>query len=280
MGDPPEPLAQYLLLDIGGVVVALLCNDPPTLARLRRHYAAFLADAGCKPLVVVNAFVDPSLPVQPVPRGEVYYNPAEQRLLMIGAEATLHLAQGAVQLWLAPGHILDNIEYTLRVVYALLAVQHGGLLLHAAGIVHQAQAYVFCGQSGSGKTTVARLAPPDAVLNDDLVLLLPHGLTDWQVHATPFSNPTQQPPAGRIAAPLARLLFLVQSPAVRLREVSPARALAELLAVVPVITSDATLGAQVMQIGGQLLASVAVHYLDFRPEPSFWAVLTTRKPPA
>lgn len=277
MYDQPDQPAQHLLLDIGGIVVALLCNDARTIALLRRHYADFLADADCPPLVVVNAFVDPGLPVIGLAGREVYYNAADQRLLMLGAEAVLHLAQGAVQLWLAPGHILDNIEYTLRVVYALLAVRHGGLLLHAAGIVQQERAYLFCGQSGSGKTTVARLSPPDAVLNDDLVLLLPSGLTGWEAYATPFSNPTQQPPAGRIAAPLARLVFLVQAAEVRLVEMPPARALAELLAVVPVITANAALGSQVMQIGSHLLADVGGYYLRFRPEPSFWAVVANGK---
>ena len=71
----------------------------------------------------------------------------------------------------------EEVEYFLRVIYALLVFQAGGLLFHAAGIVRDGQCYLFFGHSGSGKTTVARLSSTDLVLNDDLVVLIPRQIS-------------------------------------------------------------------------------------------------------
>jgi hypothetical protein len=263
---------QRITLVIADLPVAILCNDARVSIQLREHYAAFLSDDQRDPLLVVNAFLDAAFPPPPYGQRAMHYVPHENRLVLIGAEALLNLGHGIVQLWLSPVHALENIDYTLRVVYAMLATYNGGLMLHAAGIVHQQSAYLFCGKSGSGKTTIARHSPPTAILNDDLVLLLPNG-QDWYAYATPFWNPTQQPPAGQIKAPLSHLLFLVQDQEVQLVNVPPGRALAELLSVVPVITSNVVFGAQVMQIGSRLLEQVAAHYLHFRPDSSFWGIV-------
>ena len=43
----------------------------------------------------------------------------------------------------------------------------GGFLVHAASAVRNGRAFVFAGVSGHGKTTLARLAPPDVTLLTD-----------------------------------------------------------------------------------------------------------------
>src|SRR5262249_9390372 len=55
------------------------------------------------------------------------------------------------------------------------AARHGALVLHACGIRRPGGAFVFCGESGAGKTTTARLwrrhRRPTEVLSDDRVVL-------------------------------------------------------------------------------------------------------------
>jgi hypothetical protein len=132
----------------------------------------------------------------------------------------------------------------------------------------EGRAYLFFGPSGSGKTTVARCSSPEAVLNDDLVLLLPE-MQGWRAFGTPFSNPTQVTPR-QDSAPAAALLRLVQSKEVRLAPLSRAQALAELLASVPVLNASPNPPLERCQL---VLAGLPAYFLHFLPDPSFWPVV-------
>jgi hypothetical protein len=161
-----------------------------------------------------------------------------------------------------------GVDYFLRVVLSALAFRSGGLLLHAAGVVRGRRAFLFFGRSGSGKTTVARNSPDDLVLNDDLVLLRPEN-GHWMAYGTPFTNPSQTTPAAG-SAPVAALLRLVQSPRVVLQPLTGARALAELLACVPVLNASP---APPLERCRMLLLSIPAYDLHLRPDSSFWEVI-------
>jgi hypothetical protein len=51
-----------------------------------------------------------------------------------------------------------QLDGYLNVLLRRLLARQGGLLLHAAGVVHKDVAYLFMGPSGSGKTTISRAA--------------------------------------------------------------------------------------------------------------------------
>jgi len=180
-------------------------------------------------------------------------------------------SSGRGQLEVKSSHPEDSVDYYLRAVYALMAFRAGGLLFHAAGIVRNHRAYLFYGHSGSGKTTVARLSPDSLVLNDDLVLLLPHD-GGWQVHATPFWNPSQVRPT-RQSAPLVGVYRLVQSKDVFLRKMSTAQSLAELVSNVPIIPEDSSRSSELLSRGIRLLETVPAYQLHFLPDDSFWNVV-------
>ncbi len=59
------------------------------------------------------------------------------------------------------------IDGLLRILHSLMLASTGGFLVHAASAVRNGRAYVFAGVSGTGKTTLARLAPPDVTLLTD-----------------------------------------------------------------------------------------------------------------
>jgi hypothetical protein len=63
----------------------------------------------------------------------------------------------------------------------------GGALIHCCGVVHQGRAILFCGRSGAGKSTTARLwrEAGATVLNDDRIVIRPHAL-GVQAGATPW----------------------------------------------------------------------------------------------
>ncbi|MBN2302216.1 MAG: hypothetical protein JXN60_06860 [Lentisphaerae bacterium] len=63
----------------------------------------------------------------------------------------------------------------LRQIYRILIEINGGIVLHAAGIVHANTTLVFAGKSGAGKSTIASLAENAAVLSDDLIAVRKSG---------------------------------------------------------------------------------------------------------
>ena len=60
-----------------------------------------------------------------------------------------------------------SIDGVLRILHSLILAREGGFLVHGASAVRNGRAFVFAGVSGAGKTTLARLAPPDVTLLTD-----------------------------------------------------------------------------------------------------------------
>ncbi|MDI6891162.1 MAG: hypothetical protein QMC83_09560 [Thermodesulfovibrionales bacterium] len=78
-----------------------------------------------------------------------------------------------------------RFDALLRVIYSLWLVKFGGLMVHAAGVKDHDGAYVFCGVSGSGKTTIARLSEDKVILGDELIAIRSfNGL--YKAYGTPF----------------------------------------------------------------------------------------------
>lgn len=168
-----------------------------------------------------------------------------------------------------------GVEYFLRFLFALLAFDSGGFLMHSAGLVRRESAYLFFGHSGSGKTTVARLSAQDRVLNDDLILLRP-SQKGWMAYGTPFWNQTQVKPRN-LHAPLAGLFRLVQSKQVFLEKLNPAQSLAEVLSSIPILSKDPSRNALLIERMVALIEAIPVMRLHFLPDDTFWQVVDSRE---
>lgn len=268
----PDTSRLSFVLSAAGIPIGVVCDQVHLLERLRQHYQAFLI-ADDEPVetilrVQVDRLFAPSNPDAP----GVTFSYATGRFATRGCEGTIDREAGQAYLRLSVVQPFIDVDYCLRVIYALQAFHSGGLLFHGAGIVRAGSALLFFGHSGSGKTTVARLSPNDRILNDDLVLIMPtaHG---WTVHATPFWNPTQVGPPAPGYAHLAALLRLVQAKDVLLDPMRPAQALAEVISCVPVMAVDESLTYELLQRTLRLLEHVPAYRLHFLPDASFWSAV-------
>lgn len=261
---------NVLSFDLGIAGTALRVYGPEAwLSPLCSAWAAWQPEPGSVSWDV-HLTPDASLPVPPAPLFEAI--PHTQRghctLTAPGFEGQVSAATGAALLRAHPEAQPADVGYFLRVVLAVQAFARGGILFHTAAIVHRGQGYALFGVSGSGKTTAAHFSAPDAVLNDDLVLLWP-ATAGWQVYATPFGKRR-----GDVrVAPLRALLRLIKAPDVALVPLSAGRALGELVANTPVLSADPLWLPEVLARWEVLLSVVPVYALHFRRDATFWEVI-------
>jgi hypothetical protein len=132
------------------------------------------------------------------------------------------------------GLVIGNVLYPLEFPLDELLINHWlangrGIELHAFGVCLNGGALVCCGQSGAGKSTMARLwqqAGCGEILSDDRVILrlqdLPKAFgTPWHGDAGVASN---------TGCPLTALFFLEHAPENRRQRLTPAQAAPLLLA--------------------------------------------------
>ncbi len=168
-------------------------------------------------------------------------------------------------------------ENLLRIVSAFRAPLLGGVVLHSAGLVVDGRAWLFCGRSGAGKTTLSRKAHAAGavVLSDDINLLLPGPDGRAHAHAVPFTGEfgrTLEAPARR-SWPVAGLVLLEQGPRLEGFGLSRPQALARLFVGAPFVNVDRHAGPLAMDRIGRWLDRLPVTGLRCRREDPFEDIL-------
>jgi hypothetical protein len=145
----------------------------------------------------------------------------------------------------------------------------GGLVVHACGVASDGRALLFCGRSGAGKTTTARLfrrhRPQSLVLSDDRIVLR-HRRAGWHAFGTPWHG------SGRFASPgscrLAAVVFLEQAKTTTLVPLPVVQVAARLFArsFPPVWEAEGT--ARALETVATVAQEVPGYVLRFRPDRS------------
>lgn len=180
-------------------------------------------------------------------------------------------ALNSATLFLNQGTSFQYIELFNRVVCAVQVFLQGGILVHGAGIERDGQGYLFTGHSGAGKTTVCKVSTKCKVLNDDIVLLMPLS-SSWKIISTPFTNPTQvKPEMGE--APLKMILELKQANEHSVSEVTNAKAIANLLSHIPVISQSSLHAPMLLSRVTDIIHRTKSAELHFLPDDGFWKII-------
>jgi hypothetical protein len=134
---------------------------------------------------------------------------------------------GAVRMVLGGDRVQATIEPTrggmafenvLRFFLSRRLVELGGTLVHAAGLMGPAGAFVFPGVSGAGKSTLTMRHPIEQRLSEDLVALMNED-GRWFVHTLPFFA-VNELEVGPRREPLAGFAFICKADRVRGRRLS------------------------------------------------------------
>ena len=263
---------EAIAIEIGGHPILLRTKDDAFRKLVVERYAGFLGSS-CSPLGSFEFEVD-LLPTPPVPSDEdvrVERSGANWRLQRGDFQAEWDPARrrGRIQQTANP----YSIDSVLRIVHSLILAREGGFLLHAASAIRGGYAFLFSGVSGAGKTTIARLAPPDATLLTDEISYIRRMGDGYFACGTPFSGELQQS-GENCSAPIRSSFFLKHGPENKIEVVPQAEALRKLMRNILFFAEDQELVGRIFQSACEFLERVPAQQLTFLPETRVWSMIS------
>ncbi len=169
------------------------------------------------------------------------------------------------------------LENYLRLLAAYRLAAADGVLLHSAGVTGGESAWLLLGPAGAGKTTASRLclAAGAEVLSDDLNAMVMRE-SGPAVARLPFTGDLGDrlgAPGARREFPLRGLLRLRQGERESLVRLSPASALAALVAAAPYVNRDPYRREALLTVLERLARSVPAWELTFGLGADLWCIL-------
>ncbi len=265
----PFPLvAGGVTVEIGGLPIQLHTSDPAFRQVIEERYAGFLNPAAVPACRFEIQLTSNQLPadedVSVFKRGSTW-------CLQRGdfrAEWDLRRREGWIRQCANP----YSIDSVLRITHSLLLAMEGGFQLHASSAIRNGRAFLFAGVSGAGKTTLVKLAPPDAVVLTDEISYVRQIANGYRAFGTPFAGELARPGANA-TAPIQQVCLLKQSPQNRLRPVTRSNAIRALMRHVLFFAQDEELVERVLDSVVHFVSSVEVVEMEFTPDRRAWELI-------
>jgi hypothetical protein len=165
-----------------------------------------------------------------------------------------------------------SIDTVLRIVHTLVLARESGFLMHAASAVRNGSAFIFAGASGAGKTTISRLAPPDAHVLSDEISYVRKEAGGYYAYGTPFAGELARS-GENLRAPLEAVYLLAQGAENRVVLMGKADAARAILKNVLFFAEDAELVQAVFLSALDLVERVPVRRLTFLPDARVWELI-------
>jgi len=275
---------------IGDVTIAIMGKDMGVPDRLLVRYRDYQTER--EPDVWIDFFFasrDEACPLLGLPAGSLVQfdasdttaQDARPRMLAVDSRTlveridfagVLDLANGRGHCACSRGMEFFAVESFLRICFSILAVYHDGLLLHAAGVVHNEKAYVFAGPSGAGKSTIAKLSTGNGRILSDEMVYVQCGPRVSQVFGTPFHGTNDEHPFAP-GGPLRAILFPIQHTTIAVAPLGPAEALRRLLAATFSFDASTPGHQRLLDIAVELVQHVPTLELRFRKDAEFWLAI-------
>jgi hypothetical protein len=163
------------------------------------------------------------------------------------------------------------MENLLRPFLAWTVLLKGGFMLHAASVVRDGRCYLFFGNSGAGKSTIAAICGGQ-VISDDLTMVLPEG-DGYSAIGSPFRGTYTacEDLTGRY--PVVGLYRLRKDTRVFVETPVRAIAFSEFVANLPFVVGEIDNHPAAWPLVRAAFEKLPVTYLHFRRDDSFWAVI-------
>jgi len=261
-----EPIA----IEVGGMAIALHTQDSAFRQLLENRYAGFIKSAAnpqfefdielFEPAETTHADEDVKVKLQ---NGEWFLQRGDFRARWDARAGRGHIRQSRNP------YAIDSV---LRIVHTLILARQGGFLVHAASAIRNGRAFLFAGVSGAGKTTISRLAPPDATLLTDEISYVRRDGDKYRACGTPFAGELARLGENQ-SAPLSTLFLLQQGPENRIEKVAAAEATRLLLRNILFFAEDTELVNLVFRSACEFVEQVPVRRLIFVPDQRVWDMI-------
>ena len=262
--------AEVVSIEIGGMAIALRTHDPLFRQVIENRYAGFVGSARSPHFEFDIDLYEPSEPVPADDELEVKIEDG-QWLLKRGdfrARWNPDLKHGQIHQSRSP----YAIDCVLRIVHSLILARQGGFLVHAASAIRGGQAFLFSGVSGAGKTTISRLAPPEATLLTDEISYLRRDGNQYVACGTPFAGELARVGENQ-SAPVSMLFLLEKGLQNKIEPVGTAEAVRRLLRNVLFFADDPELVELVFQAACEFVSVVPIRRLIFFPDERVWDII-------
>lgn len=163
--------------------------------------------------------------------------------------------------------VTNPVRYPIDQILLMHALaQRGGAVLHAAGAIVGKEGYIFPGRSGAGKSTLSRqfIGRQDAELLSDDRIIAKKSDGRFSIFGTPW--PGEAGIAVNKSAALSGIFFLCQGTTNKIAEITSGKAVEKLLPVVSIPWYDGDLVSGMLAFCGELVSTVPVYELHFRPD--------------
>ena len=258
-----------LVIAIGGMPVRVNTTDPGFLSMLQDRYSGFVGEAEQAEIefdvdLTTPSFADPEADVRVTYRlGRWCLERGDFRAEWDPASRTGRIRQSANPY---------SIDAVLRIIHTLVLARQGGFLMHSASAIRNGKAFLFAGVSEAGKTTISRLAPPDATLLTDEISYVRRQGEGYVAFGTPFTGELAKL-GENVSAPIAALYLLAKGPENRIEPIAPAEAARSFLANVLFFAEDQELVQAVFHAAFEFVSRVPVSRLTFVPDARVWELI-------
>ena len=261
--------ARSVVVEIGDLPIRLRCGNPDFIRQIHERYAGYVSSSD-------KAKFD--FEIELAPPGTLSGDEDARvtwesgRWLMergdFRAEWNPSTDKGRIHQTRSP-YSLDSV---LRIVHTLLLARDGGFLLHASSAIRNGRAFLFSGVSGAGKTTMVRLAPPDAALLTDEISYVVRQDGRYSAVGTPFFGELARV-GENLRAPIEVLYLLAKGPENKIEPIEGADAVRGLLGNILFFARDPEFVKMVFDAALDFVARVPVRRLTFVPNSSVWELI-------
>ncbi len=258
-----------LVVEIGGIPIRLHTTDPGFLKLLEQRYVGFVSSASDVRFDFQIELAPPQT-ISPDEDVRVYWDSGRWSMERGDFHAEWDPAAGSGRIrQTANPYSIDSV---LRILHTLLLATDGGFLVHAASAVRNGRAFLFAGLSSAGKTTIARLAPPDATLLTDEISYVRKLDDRYSAYGTPFTGELARL-GENVRAPIGALYLLAKGRENKIEQIRPADAARGLLENILFFARDPKLVKLVFHAACAFTDHVPVRRLTFFPDNRVWEMI-------
>ncbi len=271
---PGAGTSHDVTIEIGGLPIEVQTTDAEFERILKGRYGDYIktgtASPGTASRFALRVQLTNQQSADPDADAEVWLEGREWKMVRGDFRASWNPAERRGQVFQTAN--LYSIDSVLRIVHTLMLAPEGGFLLHASSVVRNGKAFLFSGVSEAGKTTMARLAPPDVAVLTDEASYVRKVDGRYFAYGTPFAGELGTP-GKNISAPIAALYLLRKAADNRIEEIDPADAIQRLLRNILFFAHQPDLVRQVFDAACAFVAMVPVFELSFFPDQRVWELI-------